>query len=1402
MPLYELFLSYHRADEQRVSDIRNLLEAAGIRTFMDKEALRAGLPWPKALEDGLSGAKAVAAFIGAEIGAWQAREIAFALDRQADAEKTKGPPYPVIPVLLPECRDLGIVPGFLKLNTWVDLRSYPYNPDQLKALREAVNGTTEGQKILAPATVSPYRGLYEFREQDVAFFFGRESFTARLFKAVDTRPIVCLIGNSGSGKSSVAKAGLVPLLRRQRPPKNTWETLLCRPEKTPFYAMAQAVAPLLYPDVEDDRLIAKAVMLAEDIQSGERPFWAVIKTAFQKSNGTDRLLLVIDQFEEIFLTENDAARLSFVKCLLEALKRTDLRVLIIVRADFYGRVIGESRELSDLIEPGIVNVGSLTPDELRRAIEEPARLVGLEFEDGLVQRILDDAGNEPGNLPLVEFALAELSGAGRRRGNTLTHAGYDDIDQIAGSIAKRADEVFDNLTDEQRAIAPTVFPRLVRVALPGEGAQDTRQIADVSDLTPAARAVIDAFVKARLLVIGRDAQTGRELAQVAHEALIRKWHKLQQWLGDQRQFLLWRQRINQRIQEWRDTSRDEGALIYGALLAEARTWRERCRGELTDQERDYLAASEDAERKSSQVEQQALALRLATESERILNEEPAELERALLLAMEALRRLPVLATHDNFMRVFHLLPIRIGNISVEPPLVDASFSPDGKWIVATSESGEIRILDGQEYGERFRLSAGGKPGRPVFSSDSKYVGVPVGDSDVVVWELATGLLAARVTHTGAPAPNVNKGPGGTPDLMSYYIENMNAVTNIAFAQPHGQAVFATANRKFVQVNVWRLPGGEHASATGHEQGVTCLAYHPAHGFMAGLRDGRIWCVDEFILYPGLTGQKGTVTAICFSPDEKYWVLGNGEGPATMVDVADKHSRVMLPQNNIKRIQFNGSGEVFAALSDSGEIRVWRTQNREELARIRWGGAIQSIDFSPSGSRLLVAGNDRTSRIFQVPGGTEVARMAHPDAVVSACFGQTEDVRLTASKDGRICLWRATYNGRAGIIQHSDPSTPAVLSLFRKMSFALSPDGARIVSIDSGGSLCMWPVPESGPPDTTTVQGLPVLGPPQIVFSPTGGQLLINRETDALVVDAVSLKEVRTLTHPAFETSPYSFALKIDRIAFSPDGTAIATSHAANSTRVWNAETGELLFEKPHLPLQTQFAFSPNAKLFATQTSLGGVAICELPGGRQVSAIEEPKLGSLVFSEDSTTLATVGSDGIVRLWDGASGTCTLQVNAGKPVYAITMVSRLDLLVTACEDGTLAFWSLSNGQLRQKVEHATAKTPSSGAHDIGAKLIPIPGRDYLASFGRDRGILRIYDLRNQTELCRVRRSMADAAFSPDGRLLYFGDGFRTIESWFWHPDELLGSARSMLSRNLTEEEWSRYIGNEPYASAGSN
>jgi hypothetical protein len=579
-----LFLSYNRADRDVLLRIRQHLYARGISVFYDSENLLPGLPWVPALNQALNEVRAVAIFIGkAGLGHWQMHEVSYSLDRQTHEKD-----FPVIPVLLPGANIEAL--GFLKLNTWIDLRDNVDNPTTLNTLARAVSGPPFIDNLsdtIAPFTFPPYRALRPFREVDASLFFGREAFARALYKKVLEHRLVTLVGPSGSGKSSVVQAGLLPLLRRERPPSITWDIVVFRVGQHPFQSMAGAFIPLWERDESDlTDLVLKAGELGKSWAEGI-PLTGAINQILKESSGTDRLIIVVDQFEELFAYVDC---LQFVKAILDVGRSAPVTVILTLRADFYSQAISLDRELSDLIETGIINLGPMKRDELRAAIVRPAESVRVYFQDGMVERILDHVEEQPGHLPLLEFTLTELWE--RKQGNQITSEQYDIIGGVKGAISRRADALLASLPAERQQDALRMLTRLVRLTGASKDDAHTRQRVRLSDLGEEVLPLVRSFTDARLLVTSRDNLTGEDTVDLAHEALIHAWGTLTSYLEGDRQFLLWRQRLSFKIDEWDYSGSDRGLLLTGVPLAEAVHFAETRADELNEIELDFIYASE------------------------------------------------------------------------------------------------------------------------------------------------------------------------------------------------------------------------------------------------------------------------------------------------------------------------------------------------------------------------------------------------------------------------------------------------------------------------------------------------------------------------------------------------------------------------------------------------------------------------------------------------------------------------------------------------------------------------------------------------------------------------------------------------------------------------------------------
>jgi hypothetical protein len=471
---YDVFLSYSSVDHGVVEDIAQKLRDKGLEPFLDRWTLVPGVRWRPELEKALGSCKAVAIFVGpGEMGSWQQREADVALDLQS-----KTPNFPVIPVILPGCEP---PLGFLRQLTWVDLRTQTHDLG-VGVLAKAVRGEEPGpdlRKQLAAvrASICPYRGLLHFREEDAPFFFGREAAIEKLVDAVQRQAFVAVVGASGSGKSSVARAGLVPRLRTDR--RTAWETLILVPTAQPLKALARSLVPLLEPAMGEVDRLAEAAKLAEHFRSGTISLHDTIERVLERQQGTDRVLIVVDQFEELYtLTSDEEARRRFLDELLATSSRAGSRanVVLTLRGDFVGKALAY-RPLSDRLQDAQINLGPMTGAELEKAIREPSKKIQLEFESGLVKRILDDVGDEPGNLSLLEFVLKELWV--KRRGGTLLNETYDAIGGLRGAVATKADDLFRGLSSAEQKILQRVFLRIVR---PSESGLDTRRRAAFTEL--------------------------------------------------------------------------------------------------------------------------------------------------------------------------------------------------------------------------------------------------------------------------------------------------------------------------------------------------------------------------------------------------------------------------------------------------------------------------------------------------------------------------------------------------------------------------------------------------------------------------------------------------------------------------------------------------------------------------------------------------------------------------------------------------------------------------------------------------------------------------------------------------------------------------------------------------------
>ena len=560
---YDVFVSYAHSDAAAAAELNTWLRSQGLSTFFDRSELRQGLPWVPALEEAINRSRAFAILFGKHgIGNTQQYERQFALVRQ-----THEPAFPVIPVLMPGCASPPT--GFLQLLTWVDLSKAAtvlQQPDSLASLCAALRGKAIPASSIR-AQVCPYRGLEPFREEDAPFFCGRDNAIHELVAKVQAYAFIAVVGASGSGKSSLVFAGLLPALREESQVR-TWDVVSLRPGRSPLGALATAfgTAPEHAGPAEIDAYLEREAEFYRD-GNADTLTRIVDRRLDAAPEKPDRLLIYVDQWEELYAmapAAEDKERLrqhtgdvdKFIGLLAAATSGASSRVTVVltVRADFYNPLV-RNPLVSVLLPQQQVNIPLMGPGDLRSTIEAPAKKAGLSFSPPeLVDQILNDVGSEEGRLPLLQFALKETWE--RREGNQLMAGAYTAVGGVTGAIEKTAQDVYDRLTPIQQDAARRLFLRLV---MPGEGQEDTRARSLIPN-EPLQRDVINLFSnpKTRLLVTSfapiQGSAQGRTVVhptvEVAHEALIQRWPTLQAWVSGNREKLRARAAILRAIAEW------------------------------------------------------------------------------------------------------------------------------------------------------------------------------------------------------------------------------------------------------------------------------------------------------------------------------------------------------------------------------------------------------------------------------------------------------------------------------------------------------------------------------------------------------------------------------------------------------------------------------------------------------------------------------------------------------------------------------------------------------------------------------------------------------------------------------------------------------------------------------------
>jgi WD40 repeat protein/transcriptional regulator with XRE-family HTH domain len=1131
----------------------------------------------------------------------------------------------------------------------------------------------------------PYKGLNYFDESDADLFVGREALNARLVERVlslalrhsfrsedklesqsvySTR-FLAVVGASGSGKSSLVRAGLVPALRWEQK-SAYWHIQILTPAAHPLESLASSL-------MSESNSITATTNLMDDLGHDSRSLQIFAKRKLQSENQT-HLLLVIDQFEELFtLCRSEEERASFISNLLTAASEANgpVSVLITLRADFYAHCANYI-DLREALAKNQEYIGAMGDEELRRAIEEPARRGRWEFEPGLVDLLLHDVGREPGALPLLSHALFETWQ--RRRGRSMTFSGYASSGGVRGAIAETAETVFtDQFTREERVVARRIFLRLTELNDETSTA-DTRRRAKFSELilkpeeASVTHAVLKALADARLIVTSEDS------AEVAHEALIREWPTLRGWLEENREDLRLHRQLTEVAQEWNAMEHSADILYRGARLAQVREWASTHRDEMNELECDFLNASiELSERETQAREEQRQreleATRKLAESERQRAEEQTKSAQHLRKRAVYLTGAFGTALIMAFAAFFFGRQAQIASrLATSRELAAASITslevdPERSILLALEALQTRYTIEAEDALHRAiqtsriqRVVQAHGPGATMLvslSPDGKQFVTATTDGSVKTWDMGRGKQLLRFDG-----------------LYATY-------------SPNGKQLAIVTPERIVRII--NVETGKEIRLSNQVDAELTLAFSPDGSRLSTVASNntpKVWDAKtgkELVAFPGHTDVVGSLT---FSPDGTRLLTSSDDGTARVWDVITGEQLLNLTNHPgwVFAARYSPNGKLIVTVSGN-EAYLWESDSGKRLfALTSHQNNIFAVAFSPDGKRLATGGLDRKIKVWDVTTGKELFTLSgHTGSIDELSFSVDGKQLISSSDDGTVRIWNVAANRELLTLamEHSNG----------QVSFSV--DGLRLAAIDGAGSLRIWDV-HSGHELLT----LPGAGDQvnDLAFSPDGQYVITAGEGAKLSVwDIFKNLEVASLS---------SHTGNVNALAITQDGKYLATASDDYKTKLWEYSSGKIgnapLFTLDASGIVFFVSFNANGTKLATGNQDGTVSLWDTKTGKEIQILRghSNSVTSISFSQDGRHIATASWDGTAKVWNVSTGEeeFSLHSHTGA-VTSIAYNPDGTRIATASNDGTAKLWDAATGE-----ELLTFFGDSSGLNDI--------------------------------------------------------------------------------------------------------
>jgi serine/threonine protein kinase/WD40 repeat protein len=1149
-------------------------------------------------------------------------------------------------------------------------------------LGEQVRNSVSGITTYLPEPENPYKGLQAFQSADSQHFFGRERLVnkiiQRMTEADSWSRFLAVVGPSGSGKSSVVKAGVIPALwRGELPESDHWFIAEMTPGTHPLEELEIALSQV-------------SVNATTDImQQLERDDRGLLRAArmILPDDGSE-LVLVIDQFEEVFtLVESEERRAYFLKLLFNAVadSRSRIRILLTMRADFYDRPLRYA-DFGEMLRTRMETVLPLSAEELERAIVTPARNEGIQFEEGLAAAIISEVNYQPGALPLLQYALTELFEHREKR--LLTHAAYRAIGGTVGALAKRADELYLELDDTGQAIVQQMFMRLVTL---GEGTEDTRRRINHSELLAVCsdgdllEEVIDTYVSYRLLSLDHDPITRSPVVEVAHEAILSVWKRLQTWINDNREEIRMQQQLTRMAEEWQQASQDPSYLASGLRLEQMKAWAQETQLALSPLERQFLQASISDSNQRKQVEQARKAYEAGLEQQSVrrlrLMVATFAIASVLALILSAVALFQRNAAQEQ-SRIAQQRADDLYSLSLVSAAQDAMSAVDtGLALSLAMES--VTGDTSSEESQRLLSILAQQPGpiRSIYegeftawipSWDYQYVALRKSNGDIDIVDIASGDIVQQLDGQRGAASTLMQFSFDNTLLLEWRHDFRLILWNIQTGEQSqlalsgdrccpardGNIMFMPDNHAFLSTTY----AGDSAILTDARTGETLRNYSFAdEGInfrtIAVSPDGQMAAGGG--LYSEANNQRGAILV---------WNIETGAA-------IHRFDNIGLTTEAVQLGYFPDGATLW--VSSANETVVLDATTGEVLQRLR--GRIRQMFVMPA-SHVITDYQGGT--VWDLETGQGVSRLPEVNNFHMLPDGRTVLIEIA----DKLELW--DVNARIGQLQQFEIHDDVAWAV------GYSPDG-RYALTGGGATLCvafegddnrllLWDV------ETGAIQH-EMLGHEALIldiaFSPDG------RYAVSGSADGVAILWDVTTGHEVRRFAPQIPGVSASFIAFRPDGHTVAISYPRpcvtneGEVIVWNIDNGEIHHRIPTPFLSTYWILLSSDGQLAAFIEGATVSIVDVTSGEEISNVQSNSpIGDTVFAHDGQTLFVSYDNGQIIQWDVTTGEHMQTLDAHGRVLNVEVSPDGKYLVSASgshcsrmvSEREFILWDLASGQ----------------------------------------------------------------------------------------------------------------------------